>query len=99
MNAIQRCFVNSSKCLDCRAQVEWNNPGDLTKGFKYIYLSDADYSSIAARADTAFSQIQDLIGHKRNQRRHHNRHATRQQSCHIAWVQTGSTQPYKKEPH
>lgn len=53
MNAIQRCFVNSSKYLDCRAQVEWNNPGDPTKGFKYIYLSDADYSSIAARADTA----------------------------------------------
>lgn len=35
------------------AQVEWNNPGDPTKGFKYIYLSDSDYSSIAARADTA----------------------------------------------
>ena len=35
------------------AQVEWNNPADPTKGFKYIYLSDADYSSIAARADNA----------------------------------------------
>jgi hypothetical protein len=35
------------------AQVEWNNPADPTKGFKYVYLSDADYSSIAARADTA----------------------------------------------
>lgn len=33
--------------------MEWNNPADPTKGFKYIYLSDADYSSIAARADTA----------------------------------------------
>ncbi len=35
------------------AQVEWNNPGDPTKGYKFLYLSDADYSSIAARADTA----------------------------------------------
>ncbi|EIE18073.1 hypothetical protein COCSUDRAFT_26470 [Coccomyxa subellipsoidea C-169] len=34
-------------------QVEWNNPADPTKGYKFLYLSDADYSSIAARADTA----------------------------------------------
>lgn len=34
-------------------QVEWNNPRDPTKGFKYLFLSDADYTSIAARADTA----------------------------------------------
>ena len=35
------------------AQVEWNNPADPTKGYKFLYLSNADYSSIAARADTA----------------------------------------------
>jgi len=34
-------------------QVEWNNNRDPTKGFKYLFLSDADYTSIAARADTA----------------------------------------------
>ena len=34
-------------------QVEWNNFQDPTKGYKYIYLSDADYSSITARANTA----------------------------------------------
>lgn len=34
-------------------QVEWNNSRDPTKGFKYLFLSDADYTSIAARADTA----------------------------------------------
>lgn len=34
-------------------QVEWNNPSDPSKGFKYLYLTDADYSSINARADTA----------------------------------------------
>ncbi len=32
--------------------MEWNNPGDPTKGYKFLYLSDADYSSVAARADT-----------------------------------------------
>jgi hypothetical protein len=36
-----------------RAQVEWNNPADPSKGFKYLFLSDADYTAIAARADTA----------------------------------------------
>ena len=35
------------------AQVEWNNAKDPTKGFKYLYLSDADYTSVAARADAA----------------------------------------------
>ena len=34
-------------------QVEWNNNRDPTKGFKYLFLSDADYTSIAARADAA----------------------------------------------
>ncbi|CAK0731625.1 hypothetical protein CVIRNUC_000020 [Coccomyxa viridis] len=34
-------------------QVEWNNTKDPTKGFKYLYLSDADYTSVAARADAA----------------------------------------------
>ena len=34
-------------------QVEWNNNRDPTKGFKYLWLSDTDYTSIAARADTA----------------------------------------------
>ena len=34
-------------------QVEWNNPRDPTKGFKYLFLSDADYTSVAARADAA----------------------------------------------
>ena len=34
-------------------QVEWNNNRDPTKGFKYIFLSDADYTSITGRADTA----------------------------------------------
>lgn len=33
--------------------MEWNNPNDPTKGFKSLFLSDADYSSMAARADTA----------------------------------------------
>ena len=34
-------------------QVEWNNNRDPTKGFKYLFLSDSDYTSIADRADTA----------------------------------------------
>lgn len=33
--------------------MEWNNANDPTKGFEYLYLSDADYSSIVSRADTA----------------------------------------------
>ena len=43
----------SSYAVCARAQVEWNNARDPTKGFKYLFLSDADYTSIAARADTA----------------------------------------------
>ena len=43
----------SSYAVCAPAQVEWNNTRDPTKGFKYLFLSDADYTSIAARADTA----------------------------------------------
>ena len=43
----------SSYAVCAPAQVEWNNMRDPTKGFKYLFLSDADYTSIAARADTA----------------------------------------------
>lgn len=34
-------------------QVEWNDPEDPTKGFQYLYLSDADYQSIMDRAEGA----------------------------------------------
>jgi hypothetical protein len=33
-------------------QVEWNNPADPLKGFKYLYLSEADYQSIVERASS-----------------------------------------------
>ena len=46
-------FIRKEHVSPSCVQVEWNNSADPTKGFKYIYLSDADYSSIAARADTA----------------------------------------------
>lgn len=32
-------------------QVEWNNPEDPSRGFQYLYLSDADYRDIAERAE------------------------------------------------
>ena len=35
------------------AQVEWVNPADPSKGFRYMYLSEADYAAVSARADTA----------------------------------------------
>lgn len=35
------------------AQVEWTNPADPSKGFRYMYLSEADYAAVSARADTA----------------------------------------------
>ncbi|KAL4859471.1 Acetyl-CoA carboxylase 1 [Chlorella vulgaris] len=31
-------------------RVEWLNPGDPTKGFRYLYLSPEDYASLTARA-------------------------------------------------
>jgi acetyl-CoA carboxylase/biotin carboxylase 1 len=36
--------------LACDLQVEWLNPGDPTKGFRYLYLSPEDYASLTARA-------------------------------------------------
>jgi len=33
--------------------VEWANPADPTKGFKYLYLSPADYASLVARGKGA----------------------------------------------
>jgi len=41
--------------------VEWNNPADPTKGFRYMYLSDADYASVSARADTAVLKADPLV--------------------------------------
>ena len=32
-------------------QVEWNNPEDPSRGFQYLYLSNADYQSIVERAE------------------------------------------------
>ena len=32
-------------------QVEWNNPADPNKGFKYLYLTDKDYQAIWKGAD------------------------------------------------
>ena len=34
----------------CVLQIQWNNPEDPAKGFQYLYLSNADYQSIAARS-------------------------------------------------
>lgn len=34
-------------------QVEWLNPGDPTKGFKYLYLTPEDHASLMARAKGA----------------------------------------------
>jgi hypothetical protein len=28
---------------DAGVKVEWSNPADPSKGFKYLYLSDSDY--------------------------------------------------------
>ncbi len=41
--------------------MEWNNPADPTKGFRYMYLSDADYASVSARADTAVLKADPLV--------------------------------------
>lgn len=34
-------------------QVEWHNPADPTKGFKYLYLSPADHAAITDAAAAA----------------------------------------------
>lgn len=53
------CFAKYTWLAQARAafifwaQVEWKYPADPTKGYRFLYLSDADYSSIAQRADTA----------------------------------------------
>lgn len=31
-------------------QVEWSNPGDPTKGFRYLYLSPEDHAALSARS-------------------------------------------------
>ena len=31
-------------------QVQWNNPQDPSKGFEYLFLSDADYQAINSRS-------------------------------------------------
>ena len=35
--------------LSCLVQVEWNSPEEPQKGFKYVYLTAADYHSICDR--------------------------------------------------
>ena len=34
-------------------QVEWQQAGDPTKGFRYLYLSPEDHASLAARGAAA----------------------------------------------
>ena len=43
------------------AQVEWLNPADPSKGFRYMYLSEADYASVSARADTAVLKATSIV--------------------------------------
>ena len=41
--------------------MEWINPADPTKGFRYMYLSDADYAAVSARAETAVLKAIPLV--------------------------------------
>ena len=37
------------------------NPADPSKGFRYMYLSEADYASVSARADTAVLKATPIV--------------------------------------
>jgi hypothetical protein len=52
---LPRCPASDVQPVAGALQVEWNNPEDPTKGFKYIYLAEDDYKLITMRAPTALS--------------------------------------------
>lgn len=44
----------------CVMQVEWADPEDPTKGFKYLYLKDDDYQRLWRRADRSVVKASSL---------------------------------------
>ena len=47
------------------------NPADPSKGFRYMYLSEADYAAVSARADTAVLKAIPLVTEDGAQTRGH----------------------------
>lgn len=37
------------------------NPADPSKGFRYMYLSEADYAAVSARANTAVLKATPIV--------------------------------------